>query len=95
MDKMMRFDLEEKLMKSYNIVEDLKTLSNYILENADGADSDFITNALNGLACLQEARNAETWDTFIRLFELDKYNGFYDNNEDNDEEEHEARTSTK
>jgi len=92
MNPMNRFDLEAKLMQNYNIVDDLKTLARYVIENQDEADTDFIANALNGLACLQEARNAETWDIFIKTFELDEYNsnGGYDN-----EEEHEDRTSTK
>ena len=87
-----RFDLEAKLMQSHNIVDDLKTLARYVTENQDEADTDFIANALNGLACLQEARNAETWEMFIKTFELDEYNnnGDYDN-----EEEYEDRTSTK
>jgi hypothetical protein len=90
---MNRFDLEAKLMQNHNIVDDLKTLAWYIIENQDEANADFFTNALNGLACLQEARNAETWDMFIKTFELDEYNN---NNEDyNDEEKHEDRTSTK
>jgi hypothetical protein len=79
-------------MQNHNIVEDLKTLARYVIENQDEADADFMANALNGLACLQEARNAETWEIFIKTFELDEYNnnGGYDN-----EEEHEDRTSTK
>jgi hypothetical protein len=92
MNPMNRFDLEAKLMQNYNIVDDLKTLAWYVTENQDEANTDFFTNALNGLACLQEARNAETWDIFIKTFELDEYNnnGGYDN-----EEEYEDRTSTK
>jgi hypothetical protein len=79
-------------MQNHNIVDDLKTLARYVAENQDEADTDFIANALNGLACLQEARNAETWEMFIKTFELDEYNnnGDYDN-----EEEYEDRTSTK
>jgi len=93
MNPMNRFDLEAKLMQNHNIVDDLKTLAWYITENQDEANADFFTNALNGLAFLQEARNAETWDMFIKTFELDEYNN---NNEDyNDEEKHEDRTSTK
>jgi len=92
MNPMNRFDLEAKLMQSQNIVDDLKTLAWYVIENQDEANADFFANALNGLACLQEARNAETWDIFIKTFELDEYNtnGGYDN-----EEEYEDRTSTK
>lgn len=93
MNPMSRFDLEAKLMQSYNIVEDLRTLSRYVIENQDEANTDFIANALTGLACLQEARNADTWDMFIKTFELDEY---HNNNEDYDnEEEYEDRTSTK
>jgi len=93
MNPMNRFDLEAKLMQNHNIVEDLKTLARYVTENQDEADADFIANALNGLACLQEARNAETWEVFIKTFELDEY---HNHNEDyNDEEEYEDRTSTK
>jgi hypothetical protein len=89
---MNRFDLETKLMQNHNIVDDLKTIAKYVIENQDEADADFVANALNGLACLQEARNAETWEIFIKTFELDEYNnnGGYDN-----EEEYEDRTSTK
>lgn len=90
---MIRFELEQQLMQSHNIVEDLKTLSSYISENHSEADPDFIVNALNGLACLQEARNAATWDVFLKTFELDQYH-----NKHKDyiyEEEYEDRTSTK
>lgn len=92
MNLMNRFDLETKLMQNHNIVDDLKTIAKYVIENQDEADADFVANALNGLACLQEARNAETWEIFIKTFELDEYNnnGGYDN-----EEEYEDRTSTK
>ena len=94
MNPMSRFDLETKLMQSYNIIEDLKTLARYVIENQDEADRDFIANALIGLACLQEARHADTWDMFIKTFELDEYHN--NNNEDYDnEEEYEDRTSTK
>jgi hypothetical protein len=98
MDKMSRFDLEEKLMQNHNIVEDLKVLASYILENPDSVDRDFIFNALNGLACLQEARNDATWHTFLQTFELDGYHTYwktYTKDEDYNEEENENRTSTK
>jgi len=98
MDKMSRFDLEEKLIQAHNIVEDLKTLANYILDGTDSADKDYIFNALNGLACLQQARNSEVWDTFLKTFELDEYSTNWNTfiNEDEDyEEENENRTSTK
>lgn len=95
MNPVTRYDLEEKLMQSNNIVEDLKTLASYILENQHSSDdADFVANALNGLACLQEARNAATWDVFIRVFKLDQYSDLYQNEDDN-EEEYENRTSTK
>lgn len=93
MSRMNRFDLELKLMESHNIVEDLKTLASYVIENPNAADTDFIANALQGLACLQEARHSATWDVFLRIFELDQYNN--NNEDDNYEKEHENRTSTK
>lgn len=90
-----RFDLEEKLVQAHSIIEDLKTLSNYAMENPHLVDADFISNALNGLVILQEARNDAAWNTFLNVFELDEYNSKINTEDNNDEEEYETRTSTK
>lgn len=56
-----RFDFEQQLLHTWNIVEDIQT----ILDAIDrGASQDDILNMLIGLKGLQNSRTEKLWDMF-------------------------------
>ena len=66
-----RFDLEDKITAINNIVEELNTLSKLVLEH--DIDKDDIASTLFGIKMLHEGRQAELFDVFTQVFELDEY----------------------
>lgn len=85
-----RFDLEDKIMQSSLISDDLKALASYIADQ-DEIDKDYIMNALMGLHCLQEARFHNLWQAYVATFQLNDFS--YPDDDEDDLEEY--RTSNK
>jgi hypothetical protein len=66
-----RFDLEDRINKLHNIVDDINDLSFGILEG--GMSKDEIANALDGLAVMTEVKLKKLFDIFIQVHKLDQY----------------------
>ena len=62
-----RFDLEQDIMKCWNVVEDIKLLNKYVLEGTPEGGTlttDRIANYLLGLEAVYELKFQELWNTF-------------------------------
>ena len=69
---MIRFDVETDIMSAWNIVEDIKFISELILEDDDFIDmpskqKDKLTNMLIGLECLYNYRFNKLFDDYTKL----------------------------
>jgi hypothetical protein len=62
---MTRFDLEEQIMAAWTVVEDLKLLTESVIEH--DMSKDRIANALVGLAEMQQLKFNKLFDTFETL----------------------------
>lgn len=65
-----RFDLEQEIMRCWNVVDDLQLLNKYVLEGTpDGAElsKDRIANYLLGMEAVYELKFQELWTTFEQL----------------------------
>lgn len=62
-----RFDLEQAFMACWQTVDDLRLLSEMIMN--DTADTDTIVNAVMGIELLHEMRCKKTMDIFERVIE--------------------------
>lgn len=60
---MNRFDLEQQIMNCWQIVEDVKLLNEYVLE--EGLTKDQISNALRGMEEIYQMK----FDKLFRTFE--------------------------
>ena len=58
-----RFDFEETLTKCWCIVDDLKELSEHIVEH-DVVGNDAIHNHIFGLACVYDVKFHKLWDLY-------------------------------
>jgi hypothetical protein len=66
-----RFDLEDRIYKLNNIVDDINDLSFGILEG--GMSKEEVANALDGLAVMTEVKLKKLFDVFIQVHKLDQY----------------------
>lgn len=66
---MNRFDLEEKITKTYNFVDNLNDISYGILEV--GMSNDEIVNAIDGLAVMLKIHTDKLFDVFKQVNHLD------------------------
>ena len=71
---MIRFDIETDIMSAWNIVEDIKFISELILEDYDFIDmpskqKDKLTNMLIGLECLYNYRFNKLFDDYTKLLD--------------------------
>lgn len=62
---MTRFDLEQQIMRCWNITEDLDLLNKAVLEKDISRDN--ISNYLLGLSTIYEQKFEEMFDTFSQL----------------------------
>jgi hypothetical protein len=67
-----RFDLEDQIMKSDNIADELEMIACGILEEQLTLDE--LANALIGLAIIHRIRTKNLFECFKNVFELDEYN---------------------
>jgi hypothetical protein len=65
-----RFDLEQHIMKCWNITEDIDLLNKNVLEKDMSTDD--ISNFLLGLKTIYECKFAELFDDFSKLIEEGK-----------------------
>lgn len=75
-----RFDLEDAIMKTWCITEDVDLLLENVIDsprfsNIPAESCDKIANALLGIKELYELRFEKLYDTFKEVHKLDKYNG--------------------
>jgi hypothetical protein len=71
-----RFDLEDQIMKSDNISEELEMIACAILERQ--LTEDEMSNALIGLATVHRIRTKHLFECFKSVLELDEYSpNFY------------------
>lgn len=71
-----RFDLENEIHMFGLFADDIKTVSNFLMES-EGVDDDLLdkaVNALNGISALLEMKTECLMDTMCQVFKLDKYN---------------------
>ena len=66
-----RFDLEQQIMKCWNITEEIQLLNENVLEK-DGLTKDEISNFLLGLATIYEMKFEKLFDQFGELIENKK-----------------------
>jgi hypothetical protein len=62
-----RFDLEQAFMMCWQTVDDLRLLSEMVME--DTLDADKIANVITGLELLHEMRCKKTMDIFEHIIE--------------------------
>ena len=62
-----RFDLEQQIMKCWNVTDDIKMLRRAMLDGERALTTDQIDNALLGIITLYEMRFEETFATFEQL----------------------------
>ena len=62
-----RFDLEQHIMKCWNVTEDIQLLNKNVLEKDMSVDD--ISNYLLGLKTIYDAKFAELFDNFGELIE--------------------------
>ena len=60
-----RFDLEQNIMKCWNVIEDIDLLYENVMENDMSQDD--IANALLGLRVMYEMKFQKLWDNFETL----------------------------
>jgi hypothetical protein len=71
-----RFDLEDQIMKSDNISDELEMIACAILERQ--LTEDEMSNALIGLATVHRIRTKHLFECFKSVLELDEYSpNFY------------------
>ena len=65
-----RFDLEQEILRCWNVIDDLQLLNKYVLEGTpEGAElsKDRIANYLLGMEAVYELKFQELWTTFEQL----------------------------
>ena len=70
-----RFDLEQEIMKCWNVVEDIKLLNTYVLEGTpDGTQltTDEVSNYLLGLESIYELKFHQLWKTFSQTLQTNQ-----------------------
>lgn len=71
-----RFDLEDQIMKSDNIADELEMIACAMLEEQITPDE--LSNALIGLATIHRIRTKQLFECFKNVLELDEYSpNFY------------------
>ena len=60
-----RFDLEQGIMRCWNVTEDIDLLYRSVMEG--NMTKDDISNVLLGLKCLYDLKFQETWNNFETL----------------------------
>ena len=72
-----RFDLENEIMRTTNYADDLRTITesmiNDSLDALDDMDVDKYINAIEGVASLIEMHSNKMFDTMSQCFKLDAY----------------------
>lgn len=74
-----RFDLENSIMQSTSVADDLDLLAEAAVEEV--IEHDELVNALIGLSVLARARAWKTFETFKAVFKLDEYRDTKDDDE--------------
>ena len=62
-----RFDLEQNIMKCWNVTEDIELLNKNVLEKDMSVDN--ISNFLLGLKTIYDAKFEELFDNFSKLIQ--------------------------
>ena len=70
-----RFDLENEIMRTTNYADDLRTISENMIDESsvNSLDIDKYVNAIEGVACLIEMHSNKMFDTMSQCFKLDAY----------------------
>jgi hypothetical protein len=67
------FELEDKIMSAWSTKEDLELLMRHHMDREQIMTEDEIANALLGIISLHDMRCNELFDTYTKVFKLDKY----------------------
>lgn len=67
-----RFDLEQNIMKCWNVTDDIYLLYENVMDRAPEMTTDEIANALLGMHQLYEMKFNKLWDNFEQLIEEKK-----------------------
>jgi len=62
-----RFDLEDQIMQCWNVVSDLKVISESIIEGRSACDPDSVYNIVSGVATLYELKFGQLFRIFESL----------------------------
>lgn len=71
--KATRFDLEERIMRSWVTSDDIEDFLYHFSEREDRMSEDEVFNAVWGIKELHDIRMNKLLDTFKRVFELDEF----------------------
>jgi len=71
-----RFDLEQEITKFSGIIEEIAMLNTQVLERDTPMTQDEIANYLMALEWICRLRFESLWDTFLQTYNLEKYNVF-------------------
>jgi hypothetical protein len=68
-----RFDLEEAILNSMKVTDNLNVIIEDVLEGEGmSLDPDNLVNTLRGIINLHTINTNKLWETFINLFQLDQ-----------------------
>lgn len=68
---MTKYDLEQKINETHNFVDHLNDISYAVLESQMTKDE--IADAIHGVAVLLKLHTEKMFDSYKRVFSLDKY----------------------
>jgi hypothetical protein len=67
-----RFDFEDEIHQTYSFSQQLKTLSEAVLERDISKDE--IANVIIGISTMIDLHTTRLFDTFTQVLQLDEYN---------------------
>jgi hypothetical protein len=68
-----RFDLEQDILRVWDVTKDLDTANKLVLDGAEPLTEDEISNIIMGIEQTLDLRCRSLWDTFCKAYELDSY----------------------
>lgn len=68
-----RFDMEEDIMKLWEIGEDMKSLTQMYIDGREHMSTDELWSKLDAIRQIHDLRMNRLWDTYLQVLELDGY----------------------
>jgi hypothetical protein len=76
-----RFDLEQDILRVWDVTKDLDTANKLVLDGAEPLTEDEISNIIMGIEQTLDLRCRGLWDTFCKVYELDGYRRYLNTEE--------------